>query len=57
MITREGLKTAWETLYQVAEQYYRNSDEWADLIKARRLIEVEMRAEFGDKFWEEVTQQ
>jgi hypothetical protein len=45
------LATTWRTLTDVADNYSMTSPGWASLIEARRLIEVEIRAQHGDAVW------
>jgi len=51
-ISAEDLTVTWRTLMSVASNYEMGSIGEASLIEARRLIEVEMRAQHGDNAWE-----
>jgi hypothetical protein len=54
-ITANDLAITWCTLMAVARNYEPGSLGEAELIEARRLIEVEVRAQHGDDAWEALT--
>jgi hypothetical protein len=49
------LITTWRTLRKTSLEYHMGSQGEASLIEARRLIEVEIRARYGDDAWLRVT--
>jgi hypothetical protein len=51
-ISADDLAITWRTLRTVADNYSMGSTGEAALIEARRLVEVEMRAQHGDEAWE-----
>jgi len=53
-IGEDALATTWKTLTDVARNYEPGSLGEASLIEARRLIEVEVRAQHGDDAWEDL---
>ena len=50
-IDLDDLATAWRTLMAVSSNYKLGSQGQANLIEARRLIEVEVRVQHGDEAW------
>jgi hypothetical protein len=50
-IALTDLRTTWRTLMMVAGNYSAGSKGEASLIEARRLVEMEIRAQHGDAAW------
>lgn len=50
-ISLTELITTWRTLRKTSLEYRMGSQDEASLIEARRLIEVEIRARYGDDAW------
>jgi hypothetical protein len=54
-VASDDLARTWLTLTAVARNYAMGSSGEACLVEARRLIEVEMRAQHGDEVWAALT--
>lgn len=56
-IPLDDLAATWRGLNAVAENYQFMGKGWEQLIMARRLVEIEIRDQHGDRAWEEITGQ
>lgn len=56
-ISADKLSVTWLTLTTLMDNYNAFGIGWEELLRAKRLVEIEIRSQHGDEVWAQITDQ